>query len=142
MGNRATTMNGILYVIVGALLWGVAAVFSKVGISAVGPWPAVLVRSVVFATIVLCYVLSRGSVRFERPRPILYAAIAGLATGGAVVSVRFAYSVYEVSRVVPIQRLSVVVTVLLGVTLLGEPLTTRKATGILLAVAAVLLLST
>lgn len=134
-------MNGILYVIVGAVLWGVAAVVSKISVTVVGPWAAVFVRSLVFATIVIGYVLYRGRVQFERRRPILYATAAGVSMGVGVVCVRFAYSLYEVSRVVPIQRLGVVVTVLLGVTLLDEPVTVRKVSGIVLAIVAVILLS-
>jgi transporter family protein len=134
-------MSGVLYVIVGAVLWGVAAVASKIGVTAVGPWAAVSVRSLVFATIVLGYVLCGGSVRFERPRPLLYATAAGVSMGVGVVCVRFAYSLYEVSRVVPIQRLSVVVTVLIGITLLNEVVTMRKISDTVLAIIAVLLLS-
>jgi len=56
----------------------------------------------VFATVVLGYVYFRGNVQFERPRPLLYATVAGVSMGVGVMSVRFAYSLYEVSRVVPI----------------------------------------
>lgn len=134
-------MNGLVYVLAGAVLWGVAAVFSKVGVAAVGPWAAVAVRSAVFAAIVGGYVLARDRVRVEGRRTLVYAGLAGLSMGVGVVSVRFAYSLYEVSRVVPIQRLSVLVTVLLGVVLLDEGLTPRKTAGIALAVLSFLLLS-
>lgn len=134
-------MNGTGYVVAGAVLWGVAAVVSKVGVSIVGPWAATFVRSVVFAAIVIGYAASRGRVRLEGSRTIGYGTLAGVTMGLAVISIRFAYAVYEVSRVVPLVRLSVVVTVLLGITLLDETVTPRKVAGIGCAVVAFVLLS-
>lgn len=107
-------MYGILYVIVVAFLSGVVAVFSKATVTAVSLWSTVLVRPIVFVTIVIGYVHYHRWVRFEQGQPTFYATIDGVEMGDDVVSVRFADSLYEESRIVPIQRLSVVVTVLVG----------------------------
>jgi transporter family protein len=134
-------MRGLSYVVFGAVLWGIAAVFSKLAVVTVGPWTAVFVRSVVFAAIVVGYVLSRGRVQWDGTASLLYGGLAGVAMGTGVISLRFAYSLYDVSRIVPLQRLSVLVTVVVGITLLDESITARKAGGVALAVVAFLLLT-
>jgi len=134
-------MRGVVSVVAGAVLRGIAAVVSKMGAVAIGPWAAVFVRSLTFVTVVGGYILYRNRTYFDGAGTAVYATLAGVTMGAGVVSVRFAYSFYEVSRVVPIQRLSVVITALLVMTLLEESVTARKVTGVALVVVAFLLLS-
>jgi transporter family protein len=134
-------ISGLTYVLASTMFWGVAAVFSKVGVGLIGPWSAVLVRSVVFASIVIGYVLWKRNVDVRSSLGSRYGIAAGITMGLAVIAVRFAYSLYDVSRVVPLQRLSILVTVLLGIVVLEERITRRKSAGIGCAMVAFVLLA-
>ncbi|MFP4001108.1 MAG: hypothetical protein ACLFSM_08965 [Thermoplasmata archaeon] len=37
------TRSGTIFVVAAALLWGVGDLFSKLGVTALGPWPAVFI---------------------------------------------------------------------------------------------------
>lgn len=75
-------------------------------------------------------------------RHTLYAVAAGLALAGAVVGYFRALSLGPVSVVVPIYGLFIVGGAALGVVVLGEPLTVRKALGVGFAVLSVVLIAT
>jgi transporter family protein len=134
-------MNGIALVVVAALLWGVGSFVSKVAVTAIGPWTAALVRSIVFFPLVAGFVLWRRQPSLERNRGLVYGALAGAVLGVGIVATRFSLSFYDVSLVDPIRRLNVLVAVLLSVLVLDEALTVRKGLGIATAIAALYLLT-
>lgn len=134
-------MHGLVWIVLAAVLWGVGDVFSKVAVATASPWLTSLVRSLFFFPIVAGWAIRRG-----RPNPsvdgaTLAAAGAGVVVGVSVVATRFALLSYDVSIVSPVKRLGLLVTVLLGLAVLNESLTARKALGIVAAVGAVLLLA-
>jgi drug/metabolite transporter (DMT)-like permease len=63
-----------------------------------------------------------------------YSLIIGAGAAGAYLIILFVFRVAPVSYVVAVRELSVVVGALLGMRFLGEPLSTRKLTGIILVV--------
>lgn len=134
-------MNGIVLVLVAALLWGVGSFVSKVAVTSVGPWTAALVRSVVFFPLVAGFVLWRRQSPLERNRGLAYGAVAGAVLGVGIIATRLSLSAYDVSLVDPIRRLNVLVAVVLSVLVLDEALTVRKGLGIVTAIAALYLLA-
>lgn len=134
-------VRGILLIIASAALWGVSDVFSKVAVASASPWLTALVRSLVFFPIVAGWSVRSGRPRTGLDRATLAAGAAGVVVGVSVVATRFALLSYDVSIVSPVKRLGLLVTVVLGIAVLDEHLTARKAVGIVAAVAAVLLLA-
>ena len=134
-------VRGILLIIASAALWGVSDVFSKIAVASASPWLTALVRSLVFFPIVTGWSLRSGRPRTGLDRATLAAGAAGIVVGVSVVATRFALLSYDVSIVSPVKRLGLLVTVLLGIAVLDERLTARKALGIGAAVVAVLLLA-
>ncbi|WP_245852893.1 EamA family transporter [Natrinema ejinorense] len=75
-------------------------------------------------------------------RPVGFALAAGICLAGAVVGYFRALSTGPVSIVVPIFGMFLVGGALLGIVVLGEPVTAKKALGIAFGAAAVVLIAT
>lgn len=133
--------RGIFFVFLAACLWGVGGFFSKMGVTLVGPWIAAFLRSLCFFPVVMGFVLSSKKFNFSFERKALYPITAGILVGLGIILVRLSLSFYEVSLVTPIQRLSILVTVILSFIILREELTPGKSLGIVLALTSFLLLS-
>ena len=70
----------------------------------------------------------------------LFLILSGLATGASWLCYYHALQIGDVSKVVPIDKLSIVITILLAALLLGEALTVKSMIGILLLTAGTLVM--
>ena len=70
----------------------------------------------------------------------LFLILSGLATGASWLCYYHALQLGDVSKVVPIDKLSIVITILLAALLLGEALTVKSVIGILLLAAGTLVM--
>ena len=70
----------------------------------------------------------------------LFLILSGLATGASWLCYYHALQLGDVSKVVPIDKLSIVITILLAALLLGEALTVKSVIGILLLTAGTLVM--
>ncbi len=70
----------------------------------------------------------------------LFLILSGLATGASWLCYYHALQLADVSKVVPIDKLSIVITILLAALLLGEALTVKSVIGILLLTAGTLVM--
>ena len=70
----------------------------------------------------------------------LFLILSGLATGASWLCYYHALQIGDVSKVVPIDKLSIVITILLAALLLGEVLTVKSVIGILLLTAGTLVM--
>ena len=70
----------------------------------------------------------------------LFLILSGLATGVSWLCYYHALQLGDVSKVVPIDKLSIVITILLAALLLGEALTVKSVIGILLLTAGTLVM--
>ena len=70
----------------------------------------------------------------------LFLILSGLATGASWLCYYHALQIGVVSKVVPIDKLSIVITILLAALLLGEVLTVKSVIGILLLTAGTLVM--
>lgn len=132
--------RSVIFVISAALLWGLGGFLSKLGVSSIGPWNAALIRSLFFLPLVQFYVLSREDFEVEFKRVSIYPIAAGLMIGLGIIFVRLSLSFYELSTIKPLQRLSILITVVLGVVILKEKFSIIKGLGIGFAILAFFLL--
>ena len=65
-------------------------------------------------------------------RTLLFLILSGMATGASWLCYYRALQIGEASKVVPIDKLSVVITIVLAALLLGEPLSAKTVAGGLL----------
>ena len=131
-------MGAAGYLAICMLMWGLATFTMKVAGQHLDPM-TVVVYNLLGYFLVGAFLLPTASYGFSR-----YHAM-GIAIGALFVLGNMAFyklsQTVQVSALVPLTSLYVVIPVLLGILALGEHLTPRKGIGILLAVAAIYLLS-
>ncbi len=120
------------------------AVLAKLGVAGIDSNLATLLRTAVVLVALALLLLLNGQLQWDSlkglPRTSLMALVlSGLATGASWLCYFRALELGPVSRVAPIDKLSVVVVALLGTLLLGEQLGLRAWIGVgLIAVGGVL----
>jgi bacterial/archaeal transporter family protein len=118
-----------------ALFAALTAVFAKVGIEHVGPDVATLIRTAVILTALIALV---GATRqfpalfSASPRSYLFLVLSGLATGASWWCYFRALQAGDAARVAPLDKLSVVLVAVFGVSFLGEKLALINWVGIAL----------
>jgi len=136
-------MGWIAWSLLSAVFAAVTAVTAKVGVDRVDPNMATAVRTsvvLVFAWLVALLARNPAAQPFST-KTWIYLVISGLATGLSWVCYFHAMRLGEASRVAPVDKLSVALTIVLAAIVLGEPLTWTKALGGGLIVAGVILLA-
>src|ERR1700738_1983116 len=114
------------------------AVFAKVGVEKIEPDVATLIRTVVILIVLSGIVLATGQYRLisgATPRTYLFLVLSGLATGASWLCYFRALHIGDAARVAPIDKLSVVLVAVVGVTFLGEKLSAINWLGIALIAA-------
>jgi transporter family protein len=131
----------LIYALLALVLWGLWGAFSKIASTLLPSWAIFLVE-------LLVYLVVGGFIWGLQRTPVIWtlsglaaAVAAGLCGGVALFFFLKALSSGPAVVVVPLTSLYPVITVALGVTFLQESLTVRHLAGIILAVAAVWLLS-
>jgi transporter family protein len=121
-----------------ALFAALTAIFGKIGVSGVDPDYATLLRVVVIAAFAGAIVLVRGVAQplsALAPRTLIFLGLSGLATGMSWLCYYRALSLGQASQVATIDKLSIVLVAVMGVTFLGEGLSPRNWLGIVLVMA-------
>jgi transporter family protein len=132
-----------LYALGAAVFAALTALLGKVGISGVESNLGTAIRTSVVLVLAWGIVVATGR---KHPRPpiprrdLIYILLSGLATGASWLCYFKALQDGPASVVVPIDKLSIVVTVLLAAWLLGERLSRRGWAGLALIVAGTLLM--
>jgi transporter family protein len=125
-----------------ALAAAATAVLAKIGVEHVPSNLATAVRTAVVLVFAWGIVLARGEHRALselRGRPLLFLVLSGVATGLSWLAYFRALQLAPASRVAPIDKLSLAMTIGLAALVLGEPLSWKLVLGALLMVAGALL---
>ncbi len=126
-----------------AFFAGVTAILAKCGIAKTDSTAATAIRTVVvliFAWIMVFVSGSLDTIRQMEARSLLFLVLSGLATGASWLCYFRALQLGDVNKVVPIDKSSTVLTILLALIFLGEGITWVKALAILLIGAGTLLM--
>lgn len=126
------------YALLSAAFAALTAVFAKVGIKGVDSDLATAIRTVVILFLAWGIALARGATAglpALSGRTWLFLGLSGLATGASWLCYFRALKLGPVSKVAPIDKLSVALAIGLAVVFLGEALTWRTALGAGLIVA-------
>ena len=132
------------YALLSALFAALTAIFSKMGVKDVDSSLATAIRVTFVLFLVWGVALYSRSAKdlFVIPRNVwLYLFLSAVATGLSWLFYFRALETGDVSMVAPIDKLSVPLTILLAVLLLGEPLSWKVAIGGILISAGVLVLA-
>lgn len=118
-----------------AFFAGVTSILAKCGIRKTDSTVATAVRTVVvlaFSWIMVFVVGSQGGIGRIEGRTLLFLILSGLATGASWLCYFKALQIGEVNQVVPVDKSSTILTILLALIFLHEPVTVTKAAGIVL----------
>ncbi|MGV8908777.1 MAG: EamA family transporter [Propionicimonas sp.] len=136
-------LSWVAYAVGAAFFASMTAILGKVGISGVESNLGTAIRTTVVLLLAWGIVATTGA-RTRRPavprRDLVFIGLSGLATGASWLCYFKALQDGPASVVVPIDKLSIVVTVVLAGWLLGERLSRRGWTGLALVVAGTLLM--
>ena len=135
----------LLFSIGSAFFAGLTAIFAKLGVEGLNANLATLIRTVVILFVTAGIVSMRDEWKWPAQvsaRPVLFLVVSGVATGLSWLCYFRALQLAPVSWVAPIDKLSVAFAIVLGIAVLGEPLTWRVAIGGLLILGGALVVAT
>ena len=133
----------ILYAVLAAVFAALTSILAKVGITGVESNLATAIRTAVVLLMAWIIVLARGKHKGLRTldrRELLFISLSGLATGASWLCYYYAIDKGLVSVVVPIDKLSIVITVLFSFLVFKEKLSKKALLGLLLMVTGTLLM--
>ncbi|WP_347490696.1 EamA family transporter [Desulfoscipio sp. XC116] len=125
----------IVYALASALFAGVMSILAKVGIKNTDSNLATALRTIVviiFAWLMVFIVGSHTTIANIDIKSLIFLVLSGLATGGSWLCYFRALQIGDANKVVPVDKSSTVLTMLLSFLLLGERLTWLKALAIAL----------
>lgn len=139
--QKATESRWMVYAVLSAVFAALTSILAKVGITGVESNLGTALRTGVVLVMAWAMVFIKGKqdqVRRIDRRELLFIALSGLATGGSWLCYYYAIQNGIVSVVVPIDKLSILVTVLFSYVVFKEKLSRKAALGLCLMTAATL----
>ena len=130
-----------VYALMSALFAALTSILAKVGIEGVNSNLATALRTVVVLAMAWGMVFitgSRDGIGEIGRKSWLFLILSGLATGASWLCYYKALQIGQASKVVPIDKLSVVITLILAFVFLGEKFTVKSAVGCVLIAAGTL----
>ena len=128
----------ILYAFGSALFAGLTAVLAKCGIRKTNSTVATAIRTIVvlaFSWLMVFIVGSQERLSAISEKTLLFLILSGLATGASWLCYFRALQIGDINKVVPVDKSSTVLTILLAVIFLHESLSIAKGAGIVLLAA-------
>lgn len=137
----------ILYAIGSALFAGITSILAKCAIKKTDSTLATAIRTIIvllFAWIMVFAVGSQNTIRSIPLKTILFLILSGIATGASWLCYFKALQLGDVNKVVTIDKLSILVTIVFSYLVFREKLTKKTAAGlaVLLAGTVVMLIPT
>ncbi len=132
-----------VFALLSAVFAALTSIFAKVGISGVSSNLATAIRTVVvviFAWVMVFVTKDQGGISEISKRSWIFLILSGLATGVSWLCYYRALQVGEVSKVVPIDKLSVVFTLIMSFIFLNEKFTPKSLIGCILLTAGTLVM--
>lgn len=125
----------IVFAFGSALFAGLTSILAKCGIKKTDSTVATAIRTIVvllFSWLMVFIVGSEGEIGSITPHTLIFLVLSGLATGASWLCYFKALQLGDINKVVPIDKSSTVLTILLAAILLGEGVTLYSGIGIAL----------
>ena len=133
----------LLYAVGSALFAGLTSILAKCGIRKTDSTVATAIRTIIvliFAWVMVFVVGSQGTIASIPARSLVFLGLSGLATGASWLCYFYALQRGPIDKVVPIDKSSTVMTILLAALLLGESVTLTRGIGVVLIAAGTFLM--
>src|SRR5215472_14093091 len=137
-------MQWLIWALLSALFAGITAIFAKMGVTDVNSNLATAIRTSVillFSWLIAALTTKSGEFSSIGKQTWIFLVLSGISTGLSWLCYFRALQVGEVSKVAPIDKLSVVVAIGLGMLILREKLDLREGIGVALIVVGALVLA-
>ena len=125
----------IIYAVLGALFAGITSILIKIGIENVNPNLATAIRTVVVLVMAWGIVFATGKhaeIANIAQKSWVFLGLSGIATGMSWLFFYRALQIGEASKVVPVDKMSVVISMIFAFVILGEAVTLKTVVGGLL----------
>jgi len=135
-------MGWLFYAFVSAGAAALTAILAKIGVEGIPSTLATAIRTLVVLVLAWGAVIGLGehrAIAHVSRRSLIFLALSGLATGVSWLAYFRALQLGPASRVAPIDKLSLPLTIVLAVLWLGEPLGWRVGVGVALMAGGALL---
>ena len=132
-----------VFALLSAIFAALTSILAKVGIDGVNSNLATAIRTVVVLAMAWGMVFltnTQGGIASIRKKSWLFLILSGLATGASWLCYYKALQMGDASKVVPIDKLSVVITLVLAFLFLHEDFTTKSLVGAVLITAGTLIM--
>ena len=133
----------VVFALLSAVFAALTSIFAKIGIENVNSNLATAIRTVVVLVMAWLIVLATGKhqqIVDISTKSWIFLVLSGLATGLSWLCYFYALQIGEASKVVPVDKFSVVITMIMAFFILGEVITTKTIIGGLLITAGTLVL--
>lgn len=133
----------LVFAILSAVFAALTSILAKVGIDGVNSNLATAIRTVVVVAMAWGMVFltnTQGGIAEISTKSWIFLILSGLATGGSWLCYYKALQIGEASKVVPIDKMSVVITLILAFVFLHEKFTLKAAIGSVLIMAGTLVM--
>lgn len=133
----------LVFALLSAVFAALASILAKVGINGVNSNLATALRTVVVLVMAWGMVFvtnAQGGITDISRKSWVFLILSGLATGASWLCYYYALQIGEASRVVPVDKLSVVITLVLAFVFLHEKFTVHSLIGCILIGAGTLLM--
>lgn len=125
----------VLYALASALFAGIMSILAKIGIKKTDSNLATALRTIVvviFAWLMVFVVGSQNTIGNIGAKSLVFLILSGLATGGSWLCYFRALQMGDVNKVVPVDKSSTILTMLLSFLILGEAITWLKVVAMVL----------
>ncbi len=139
-----TQLNWLWFAAGSAFFAGLTAIFGKLGVEGLNSNLATFIRTIVIFFVIAGIITMRNEWQLPQhiaARPLTFLILSGIATGLSWLCYYRALQLAPASWVAPIDKLSVVIAIVLGVVILGEPISLKLIVGSILILAGVLVLA-
>ncbi len=126
-------MDWLLFAVLSAFFAGITSILAKLGIKGIDSTVVTAIRTIVvtvFAWVMVLIVGSFDGIHGIGGNTLLFLILSGLTTGASWLCYFKALEKGDVNKVVPIDKSSIVITVILAIVLLGEGLSVWGGAGI------------
>lgn len=133
----------LVYALLSAVFAALTAIFAKIGVKDVDSDLATAIRTVVILVLAWGIVFAKradSGIAMLSKHNLLFLVLSGVATGLSWLFYFKAIQLGDVSKVAPVDKLSVALTMILAVVLLGETMTVKEMVGAGLVVTGVLVM--
>ena len=133
----------LLFAILAALFAAATSILAKIGIEGIDSNLATAIRTIVVLLMAWGMVFltnSQGGISSISSKSWLFLILSGFATGGSWLCYFYALKIGEVNKVVPIDKCSLVLTILFAVIFLGESFTWKTLVGSVLLLSGTLVM--